>query len=404
MILQIAWRNIWRNKNRSLVVFFAVVVATVAVLFMMAFSWGMTESRVRDIIEKEIGHIQIADTNFVEKQEAKYTVNSINKIDKLLKADKRLKVYSRRVATNAMASTSRNMFPVEVLGVNKQEELAALNLDKSMVEGSFFSETNYTSAVIGEDLAEELKLKINDRFYLKFQSVNGQLVEELVKISGIFKTNNSKYNKTTLFVPIDRLRAKLGINNGYNQVIMLAKDDGDLTSIVNDYKIDSANAVRSWKEISPEVAIAIDSFDKSMMIIVFIFFFAVAMVVVNIMLMAVLERVRELGMLMAVGMNKLRVFGMIMLETVFLALIGLPVGMFLSKLLIDSTGKSGINLTKMYGEGFSAMGYDSIIYPSLPTKIYINLAITVLIIVMLAAILPAYRAVRLRPAEAVRQL
>jgi ABC-type antimicrobial peptide transport system permease subunit len=119
------------------------------------------------------------------------------------------------------------------------------------------------------------------------------------------------------------------------------------------------------------------------------------------MLMAVLERTKELGMLMAIGMNKLKVFKMIMLESVLLTFTGGIIGMIISKLLIEYFGKTGINFS-MWAEGFEAMGYASIIYPSLSWDLFIGIIILVIITGILSSIWPAAKAIKLNPAEAIR--
>ena len=125
--------------------------------------------------------------------------------------------------------------------------------------------------------------------------------------------------------------------------------------------------------------------------------------IINTMLMAVLERYRELGMLMAVGMNKAKVFVMIMLETLLLGLISAPIGMLIGYLLVLMTRRNGINLSA-YSDGMAEFGMSSMVYPSLETGVYWQLAIAVLLTTILGALYPAYKAIKLKPVEAIRKI
>ncbi|MFT4523236.1 MAG: putative ABC transport system permease protein [Bacteroidia bacterium] len=404
MIIQIAWKNIWRNRNRSLVVISAMVVATVAVLFMMSFMWGMSEYRIKEAIELETSHLQIHDSSFTESFEAKHIIDNPEQYAKLLTNDPRIKSFSRRVITNGIAQSSRSTTGVLIYGVNKEEEMTTSGLHKEMVEGEYMPDSRLFPAVIGKDLADKLKLELKNKMVLQMQDIYGDIVPIRVKIVGIFETNNSRYDALSVFVPQDRLSELLKLEGGINEIAILLNNPDDLNEVRTGLEVNAKNAIKTWKEISPELALAIDSFDKAMIIMVIIFFLAVALVIINIMLMAILERVRELGMLMAIGMNKLRVFFMVMFETVLLSLVGLPIGLLIGYLIIETTGKSGIDITELYGEGISEMGYNSIIYPTLPSEQYWVMAGQVMLIIFIAAIVPARRALKLNPATAIRKI
>lgn len=404
MIIQVAWRNIWRNRGRSLVVVFAMIVAVSSVLFMMAFAWGMSDYRIKEAIEKETSHIQIHNPKFKEAFEAKYLINHPLDIEKKLKNDDRVESASRRLLVTGIAQSSRATQGVMIHGVYRDEEMKTTGLDKDIVEGEYFGKTRSVPAILGKSLVEDLKLELKKKVILQFQDIHGKIIPMNVKIMGIYETNNTRYDAMNLYIPEDNLRQMLGITSGYNEIAIKLVPDTDLEQVKQDYATIPGNDVETWKELSPELALAIDTFDKSMFIIVLIFFLAVALVIVNIMLMAVLERVREIGMLMAVGMNKTRVFTMFLLETIFLSLVGLPIGLLLGYSLINWTGKIGIDLSSMYDKGFSEMGYSSTIYPSLPTEQYWMLVLEVMFIIFLAAIVPARRALKLNPATAIRKI
>jgi ABC-type lipoprotein release transport system permease subunit len=159
--------------------------------------------------------------------------------------------------------------------------------------------------------------------------------------------------------------------------------------------------IRNWKEIDPLLAMVNDFMDLWMYMFMGIILLALGFGIINTMLMAILERTRELGMLAAIGMNKRRLFFMIMLESVFLSLTGGLLGIILGTLLTVYTNHTGINLGSM-AEGFEKIGYSPILFPSLDPLFFINLTLMVIVTGILAAVYPARHALKLRPADAIR--
>ncbi len=403
MLTQIAWRNVWRNKGRSLIVIMAMVIGTSSTIFMMAFSWGMYDYRIKEAIEKESSHIQIHHPEYKDNFEPKFTIVDGEVLTAKLNADDRIKAFSNRIVTMGMAQSSRASIGVRIIGVDPTSEDLTTSLSSSLTQGEYFTGTKGIPIVVGEKFAEKLKLGLKKKPVLQFQDIHGNIVPVKVKIVGLYKTNNSMFDQMNVFIPADELRNLLKLGEGYNEIGILLNDTKDVETVKADYQKDSPSLVETWKESTPELALAIDSFDQAMLIIVFIFFLAVAFGIINTMLMAVLERVREIGMLMAVGMNKTRVFFMFVFETIFLGLVGAPVGMLLGWALVAYFGHVGINLS-MYGEGLSQMGFSNMVYPSLPTRQYINLGIEILIITLVSSLIPARRSLKLNPASAIRKI
>lgn len=379
------------------------MVGVVSTIFIMAFSWGMYDYRIREAIEKESSHIQIHHARFKENFESKLQVENADQIVEQLKADERVKAFSGRVIATGLAQSSRASMGVKIVGVDPLEEDNTTSLSKSLTQGNYFTGTKGIPVVMGEKLAEKLQLGLKKKPVLQFQDVHGNIVPVKVKIVGLFKTNNSLFDQMNVFMPRDELQQLLGSGEGLNEVAILLNDSKDLEGVKASLNSNNLNLVETWKEAVPELALAIDSFDKAMLIIVLIIFLAVAFGIINTMLMAVLERIREIGMLMAVGMNKVRIFLMFMLETLFLSLIGAPVGLLLGWLLVAYYNQVGIDLA-VYGEGLAQMGFSNMVYPYLPVRQYIILTLEIFVIALVSSLVPARRSLKLNPATAIQKI
>jgi ABC-type lipoprotein release transport system permease subunit len=157
----------------------------------------------------------------------------------------------------------------------------------------------------------------------------------------------------------------------------------------------------TWKELQPDLGMITEWLDVMLYVIMVIILLALGFGIVNTMLMVVMERVKELGMLMAIGMNKIRVFSMIMLETIFLSITGGVVGMIISALLVNYYGEAGISL-ESFSKGFEAIGYSPVLYPEIGVQFYLTITFLIIVTAIVACIYPALKALKLKPAEALR--
>jgi len=238
-----------------------------------------------------------------------------------------------------------------------------------------------------------------------FQDYNGEITGAAFKVVGIYKTDNNPWDKVHVFVMNKDLRRILELPEDESHEIVMLLDDFEqaatlepqLQSKFTDTKVEG------WAEISPYLSLMSGYMDTMMGLFMAIILGALGFGIVNTMLMVVLERTKELGMLMAVGMTKRRVFIMIMLETIFLAMVGAIIGEILSVLIINYFNKSGIDLS-FVAEGMESVGYAAITYPMLEGYRYIQITILVIITAILASVYPAWKALKLHPAEALRSI
>jgi ABC-type lipoprotein release transport system permease subunit len=291
-----------------------------------------------------------------------------------------------------------------IIGIDPEMERQVTFVHQFLDSASgYFDEAKKNPVIIGQKLAEKLKVHQRSKIVLTFQDNEGNLVGGAFRVVGIFKTSNTMFDETNLFV----LRSDLARLTGFspetsNEIAIRLSSHKEAVKLASEWKNKYPElAVESWKEISPDLAMMSDFMDQMMYIFLIIILLALGFGIVNTMLMVVLERVKELGMLMAIGMNKVNVFLMIMTETILLSLTGGVLGMLISALLVNYFNKEGINLAAV-ANGMESFGFSAWIYPDIEPDFYFGLSVLIILTGIIASVYPARKAIRLNPADAVR--
>ncbi len=405
MLSLISWRNVWRNKVRSLVLVTSVALGIWAGIFILAFSYGMSIQYVNIAIEGQISHIQLHQPEYKKDKKIKFTIPEASAVTQKIEALPEVKSASDRTVVNGMVSSATSGVGATITGIDPSKENAVTGLQSHLTEGDYFTGDKKNQVLIGEKLAKKLNAKLNHKIVLTFQDVEGNITSGAFRVSGIFKTRDSSFDENHVFAKSEDLNPLLGLDpQATHEIAVLLRDNNSLKSVTE--KIRSmfpSLLVEDWQQIAPELRFVIDSFNQTMYLIISIILLALVFGIINTMLMAVLERVRELGILMAIGMNKMKVFLMIMYETLYLALLGGVVGLVLAYGTIHIFGKTGINLSS-FASGLSAYGMDSVIYTSLPDQEYFEIMVMVFLAALLAAIYPSIKALQLKPVNAIRKI
>ncbi|MBN1598360.1 MAG: ABC transporter permease [Bacteroidales bacterium] len=403
MLLQIAWKNIWRNKVRSIVILSAIALGIFAGMFNMAFYYGMVEQRIETAIKTEASHIQIHNKEYLTDPDIRLYMSNGSEMTGCIKKLPYVKEASKRTIVNAMIASAETGSGVRIVGIDPDIEKKVTDIHQRLVTGEYLEGIRRNPIVIGEKLAEKLNVKVRSKVVITLQNVNGEMMYVSFRVAGIFKTSNTVYDESTVFVKNDDISGLLALtNDDIHEIAVLLKSnegiDQTLADIRNKYP---DRDVKTWAEILPEVGLVEESMNLSMFIFMGIILFALLFGIINTMLMAVLERRKELGMLMAVGMNKLRVFTMIMFETIMLSLSGGIVGILIGVGFTLLFSNRGIDLST-WGKAYEYMGYDTIVYPILNLDMSFQVVIMVIITGFLASLYPARKALKLNPAEAIR--
>jgi ABC-type lipoprotein release transport system permease subunit len=401
MITQIAWRNVWRNKVRSLVVIASVAVGIWASTFIAAFSSGMRHRYVETAIHNEVSHIQVHARGYLDDPELSESIPDAGVVVSQIKKMPGVKSVSSRLLVNAMAATASTSTGVLLRGIDTLDENNTTGIGKNLVEGSYLSGATLP-VFISKELAEKLHVKLKHKIVFTFQDAQGNMTSAAFRVTGIFKTNNSTFDLQNVFLRDADLSALLKMDGEASEIAILLNNDNEVPTLLSKLKtIFPKYDVKDWKQIAPELALTVDSLNETLYMFILIIVLALVFGIVNTMLMAVLERTHEIGMLMAIGMNRKKLFRMIMTETFYLSLVGTPVGLLLAYITIVLTGKYGISLA-LFAQGLSSFGISKMVYPELEASVYGVIAVFIFAGTVLASFYPAIRALKLNPTDAMR--
>ncbi len=405
MMLSFAWRNVWRNPVRSIVVIGAIGIGVWATIFMTGFATGMANGYVDNTVANIVAHLQIHQPEFLKDEEVQYALPrgiSAHEIEDMPE----VKAVSARTIANGMIASSKGARGIRIRGVIPEAEEKVSGIADKIVEGNYLLENQRNPVLISSALAEKLGLRLRSRLVLTFQDKSGEIISSAFRVSGIFKTSNKAFDESIAFVlqtDIAELIAP-GEAGFAHEIAILVHQTDQLATFQQKLQNTFPNlAIRSYGEIAPELKMYESQIEYVSFIYLFIIMLALVFGIINTMLMAVLERVRELGMLMAVGMNKARIFLMIVWETCFLGLIGGPLGLALGGLTIAWLGQYGIRLS-MFSESLRMYGMSEVVFFQVDPALYWQTPIGVVVTALLASIYPAWKATRLRPVEAIRKI
>lgn len=400
-ILKLGWKNVWRNPTRSGVVIIAVLLGTWAGVFLSAFFTGMVQGYLDNQFDLTVPHIEISHPEFEDLYNPDYYIPEAETILTNLSQKPFVQAISTQSLATGLAQSAHNNYGVTIHGIHSDSTQSVAHY---LEKGSMPTKEQKNPVIIGSKLAHRLGLKLKSKMVLNFQDTEGNITGGAFQVVGIFDSFSSVFDETNVFVPLQDLNSLMGLDQQIHSIRLTLTNFDQANIRADEIREQFPNLkVTPWGEAAPELKYSYEMTDLMMYIVMIIIIIALVFSIINTMLMAVLERTRELGMLRAIGMNKSRVFSMVLYETIFLTMVGTPVGLFLSWLTISYYGDTGIDLSA-FAEGMNAYGLSTIIYPSLPAVYYLNITLLIALAALLSALYPAWKTLQLNPVEAIRKM
>ena len=400
-ILTLSWRNLWRNHRRTLIMLAAISVGVWAMIFMTALMRGMVDDMLHQGISNLPGHIQIHHPAFRDDPSV---VNSIASPDgELLAAlnDSATKRWTARVKVPAIISSERESRGVILLGVEPGAEKVITGIGEKIIEGRFLDNNDDKGLVIGAKLAQRLETRLGKRVVIMSQDPDNNIADRGFRIVGIYKAKLPGLEEINVYAARSTLQKLLKLDQQVSEIVIIDEDFRDVEMLYRNIKQAAPETleVKAWYELDTYLSSMLNMMDGFVLVWIIIIFLALSFGLVNTLMMAVFERTREIGLIQALGMRPGMIVYQILLESLLLLLIGLTIGNVIAVLTIIPL-ESGMDVSAV-AEGMAMMGASSMLYPNLTVDDMIIANLVVIILGTLTSILPAWRAAKLNPVQAI---
>lgn len=404
ILTTLAWRNLWRNHRRTLIMLAAVILGTWAMIFMTAMMRGMVTQMIQDGISALPGHIQVHDPEYRDDPSV---ANLISISDTELAAkfdDADIARWATRVRVPAVITSEYESRGITLLGVDPARERGLTFVDYDEVEGRFLESRDDTGIVIGKKLAKMLNTRVGKRVVVMSQDPDNEIADRGFRVVGLFTANVSAFEETFVFAGKSTTQKMLRIDDQVSELVVLGDDYRNVEVLYDKVSaiVDSRVEVRRWFEVDAYLGAMLNIMDGFVFVWIIVIFLALSFGLVNTLVMAVFERVREIGLMLALGMRPVYILGQIIIESLMLLIIGLVLGTALSWAAIQPI-KDGIDIS-IVGEGLDMWGMSSVLYPDLLLRDVILANVVVLVLGFLASLAPAWRAAHYEPVAAITKV
>lgn len=416
LLLHLAWRNLWRNPRRTFITMAAIALGYAMLLFVACLMAGLRWQMIENGTSLVMSQIQVHAPGYYPNRSIQKTLGGAQGTDVrallgAITADPRVLAAAPRAYGYGMLSAGNRSAGVELMGVVPSQEDKITTLNSQITQGSYLSPGMPKGAVIGDKLASTIGIAVGSQIVLLTQAADGSIGNDVYIVAGIFHSDLDSVDRGLVLMSLPALQALLNLTPGrIHEVGIKLKDITAATNVADTLQTQLAKSipvqVQAWPELAPELAGYVQ-FNRAITFVLFFIFFLLAVIgVMNTMLMAVFERTREIGMLMALGMRPVEVIALILAESAGLAMASLVVGAALGAPLLWYLQMHGLNLGGTTGEVISLAGVvvGHLWYGRQDYSAYGEAALGLAVTVLVSALYPAWRAAHFRPTEAIRKV
>ena len=403
-VLTLSWRNLWRNYRRTLIMLAAIAVGVWAMIFMTALMRGMVDDLLTQGIRSLPGHIQIHHPSYRDDPSIANSMSAPGGELLELLNHPSTPAWTQRLKVSAIIASERETRGITLLGIEPDAEDRITGIANQISAGRFLNDSDDKGIIIGVRLAERLETRLGKRVVVMTQDPQNNLAERGFRVVGIYQARIATLEEHNVYAARATLQQLLKAGDQISEIAILDQDFRDVDALYQKVKLVTPSdlEVKTWQQLDRYLASMLNMMDGFVLVWVIIIFLALSFGLVNTLAMAVFERVREIGLIQALGMRPGLVVYQILLESVLLLLIGLLLGNLLAVATIIPL-ESGLDVS-VVAEGMAMMGAGSTLYPSLTLYDMIIANLVVIILGSLTSILPAWRAARLDPVQAINTI
>jgi len=395
---KMAYRNLGRNRRRSILSGLALALGTALLMFIAAFFQGEMRSSMETTLRLNSGHIQVRDADYDPDKLSvawEYLIENPEQVAVQIEALPQVDTATPRLMASGIVSVPDDSTGVEIMGIDPASP--ANDPYRTLVSGDFITADDREGILIGYPLAQSLGLDVGDQLTLLVNTSEGSVDEQQFTVRGIFTTGTTSYDKGVVFIPLKKAQAFSGALDRASMIFILLKDREQAKEVADAIPAQTFH-VETWQDLN-ELLVLINDFSNAYLTFINLIVLGVtATVIVNTLLMSVFERMREIGILSAIGMKSRQIITLFLAEATLLAVGGVTVGSLIGWGLASYFGKVGVYFGDLGIQG--GLILPDRIYPYLTLDAAVNLIITAFIVTLLASIYPARMASRMEPVEA----
>lgn len=402
--LVLAWRNIWRHTRRSMLTVATVATGLAAVMFGQSFLRSFQGQMIEKATGVMLGHAQVQARAARDRKVPEVLIDQPGRWRALLEADPRVEAAGARIQYTGLVYGSGGSRGVLVSGVEPEREKRLSIIPQYLKEGRYLGESP-RDAVLGAKLASDLDVRVGERLVLMAQAADGQMGSELFRVAGIYRTDSTAYDGQVVYVPLEAAQRLRGQPDRASQVVARLKDVRLAQEFADEKgrELPPEAALLSYRDTGAEI-VGIKRFQDALLVVLLIVIFSiVGLGTLNTVSMSFYERIREFGVLRALGARRAAVFRVLLAEAACMGLLGALFGLAAGLGVIGFFGLRGLDLPLGRAMAYF-MPFDDVIYTRPQWAMHLWSALGVYAVCLVAALAPAARAARLVISDALRHI
>lgn len=404
--VKLAWRNMWRNWRRTLIASIAIILSMILLIFFQAFMDGTDQAIYGNTVRLYGGHVLVHAPGYREKSTRLplLPVADVEAVITAVSQQPNVLSVSRRINTGGLISNRNASQGVNITAIEPAREANTSLVAENLIAGRFLTPEDGDNIIIGQTLAEDMNVTVGDRVSLLGRRTDGSMRQRSMTIVGIFSLGLGDAEKGFVFMNLPTAQTLYNLRGQVTEVAVIMEDIGQGEQLIDmlapqfpNHEVDSIYTLR------PEFAEALATDRMFGLLFGGILLVMGGIGILNLMMMAVFERTREMGVLAAMGMTGRQIMGLFVLEGAFIGLLGAVIGCFLSWLLVMWVGQTGIDFSAFVseledaGEIYALMG--TVLYPTIEFSVIVAYGGAAVVVAALASLIPAWQAARREPAE-----
>ena len=402
MTLKMAFRNIFRQKRRTILTGLSMLAGFFLAVVFIGWSDGSYNHIINTFTRNQLGHIQIHEKTYLDQPSIYKTIDDLSRVAQILNRIEEVEDWAPRLFSAGLVSVGEKSAGARINGIDPGKENATTHFDKKIIEGRPFSADPSHEAIIGKGLAEILNADLGNEIVIISQAADGSIANDLYTIVGIFSSGDDFSDRMAFYLHLRDAQELLVLNSRIHEIAVAVDKLSHVSDAAKSIRSNLDNpelAVESWQVIAKSFYQAMQADKQGMWIMLVIIVVIVAVGVLNTVLMSVLERRREYGLLKAVGTKPREIIKLVLLEVAILAIFSILLGAILGYGANSFLSGHGIK----FGEGFTYGGMTmDTMYSEVNTRSFIIPAVTVLLCSTLVSLYPSFKAAKTEPAKTMR--